>query len=127
VRNTGLDVADRYARAGFTTVIDDFLDPLLVREYDHVLERAVCVCLVPSMDAALARSRKRGGSPEMLAYLEGGIRMVCRLIDEHADALSVRGWHLLDNTDLDVQQTATAIRSLATTNDDLASTQPRAP
>ena len=111
-RRSALDIADRYARAGFTTVIDDFLDPLLVREYDDVLGHAVCVCLVPSVDSVVARNRARGGTPEMLAFLEGGIRLVCALLDEHADALSARGWHLVDNTDLDIEQTAAAIRAV---------------
>lgn len=112
-RRSALDIADRYSEPGFTTLIDDFLDPLLVREYDQVLDRAVCVCRVPSLDAALARNRARGGPPELLAYLEGGIRLLCELVEQHADASAARGWHLLDNTDLDIEETAAIMRSLA--------------
>jgi hypothetical protein len=57
-------------------------------------------------------NRIRGGSEEWITYLDVGIGVMSALLIEHGDELSSRGWVLLDNGDLTVEQTVTAIRSL---------------
>jgi predicted kinase len=113
-RHSALDIAVRYRAAGFAAVIDDFLDPPLLGEYEPLAAdpHAVRVCLTPSADVARARNRIRGGTEEWMAYLDVGIGVISALVIEHGDALSNGGWVMIDNSDLTVEQTVTAIRSL---------------
>jgi hypothetical protein len=113
-RHNALDIAARYRAAGFAVVIDDFLDPPLLGEYGPLASdlHAVRICLTPPVDVALERNRTRGGSDEWVAYLEEGIRVLTALALEHHHVLSGGGWVMLDNGDLTVDQTVTAIRAL---------------
>jgi predicted kinase len=113
-RHNAMDIAARYRAAGFAVVIDDFIDPPMLAEYQPVADdpHAARICLAPPAEVALARNRTRGGTDEWVAYLDIGIGVISALIVEHGHALSDAGWELLDNGDLTVEQTVAAIRSL---------------
>jgi predicted kinase len=112
-RHNAMDIAARYRAAGFAVVIDDFIDPPLLAEYEPLAAdpHAVRICLTPSADVARARNRTRGGTDEWIDYLDVGIGVISALIVEHGQALTDAGWELLDNGDLTVEQTVAAIRS----------------
>jgi predicted kinase len=112
-RHNAMDIAARYRAAGFAVIIDDFIDPPLLAEYEPLGgdPDVVRVCLTPPVDVALARNRARGGTDEWVAYLDVGIGVISALIVEHGQALSDAGWELLDNGALTVEETVAAIRS----------------
>jgi predicted kinase len=114
-RHNAMDIAARYRAAGFVVIIDDFIDPPLLVEYEPLADdpHTVRICLTPPADVALARNRTRGGTDEWVAYLDIGIGVINALIVEHGQALTHAGWELIDNGDLTVEQTVAAIRSLA--------------
>jgi predicted kinase len=113
-RHNALDIAARYRAAGFAVVIDDFIDPYLLAEYEPLAPDpyAVRICLTPPVDVARARNQIRGGSDEWVAYLDEGIGVMSALIVANGPELSSVGWAMLDNGDLTVEQTVAVILSL---------------
>jgi hypothetical protein len=113
-RTVALSALATYHDLGFTVVLDDFVDPPGLQEYDDVVRsgRAVGVLLRPDLGVALARVRQRETSAEGAAYISDGVRLVFSVLDDLLPRLTALGWHVVDNTDLDPEQTADAIRAI---------------
>jgi predicted kinase len=109
-RQAALRVAEVYAGAGYTVVIDDFYDPLGMREYRDLLARPDShgILLLPTEPETRRRNAARnGGEPE--PYIEQAISHSYAILDAIVDRLPGEGWLVLDTTDLDVPGTVRAI------------------
>lgn len=118
-RRSATCLALTYAEAGFTVVIDDFLDPNShLREYDDLRARPDVhpVVLWPDRSVAHHRNRLRsaGGTPD-----EYSIRAVDHAYSsgpERLAALPGAGWRVIDNSALSVEATVDAVASLLRTD-----------
>jgi hypothetical protein len=113
-REVALTALTAYAVRGYTVVIDDFVDPAGLREYDDVVGSGAVTAVVlrPDPEAAIGRARQREVTAEGAAYITEGVRMVSALLEDLLPRLTTVGWHVVDNTDLDPGQTAARIRAL---------------
>lgn len=113
-REVALTALTAYAGRGYAVVIDDFVDPAGLREYDDVVGSGAVTAVVlrPDPDAAIRRAHQREATAEGAAYITEGVRMVFSLLEDLIPRLTTVGWHVVDNTDLDPEQTAARIRAL---------------
>ena len=118
-RESALDSADRYAAAGFAVVLDDFVDPLLLSEYDVLSGRRGVrrVVLAPSRDEARRRCAGRDVDPVLREYIQTGIDVAYEILRTGAAPLLQRGYHLLDTSDLTVEATVDRILALPPSGD----------
>ena len=102
-----------YAAAGFAVVIDDFFDPLGLREYRGLLARpdALGVVLYPTEAEVRRRNAARSGTPDPSA--EMAIGHAYGFMGPMLDGLIADGWLVLDTTTLDAAATVAAIRAAA--------------
>ncbi len=100
-----------YAAAGFTVVIDDFFDPLGLREYRGLLAEpgAFGVVLYPTEAEVRRRNAARIGTLDPSA--EMAIGHAYGFMGPMLDGLVADGWLVLDTTTLDVAATVAAIRA----------------
>jgi hypothetical protein len=112
-RATAIGMALDYAAAGFAVVIDDFFDPLGLREYRELAARpdALGVVLYPTETEARRRNASRIGAPDPTA--EVAIGHAYGFMPAMLDDLVADGWLVLDTTRLDVAATVKAIRAAA--------------
>ena len=77
-RRVALSALAFYNTAGFTVVLDDFVDPPGLREYDGAIGSGLAtgVLLRPDPEVAVARARQREATPEGAAYITEGVRLV---------------------------------------------------
>lgn len=110
-RSVAVRMALDYAVAGFTVVIDDFFDPLGLREYRELVARpgALGVVLYPSQAEVRRRNASRAGPPDPTA--EMAIGHAYGFMPRMIGGLAADGWLILDTTTLDVPATVTAIRA----------------
>jgi hypothetical protein len=113
-RESALDSAYRYAASGFAVVLDDFLDPPVLQEYDILqswpgVRRVV---LAPTRDEARRRCARRDPDPGSRRYIEGGIDIAYDILRTAAAALRERGYHIVDTSDLTVEATVDHVLDL---------------
>ncbi len=110
-RSVAVRMALDYAAAGFAVVIDDFFDPLGLREYRELVARpeALGVVLYPSQAEVRRRNASRAGPPDPTAGM--AIGHAYGFMPRMIGGLTAAGWLILDTTALDVAATVTAIRS----------------
>ena len=113
-RAVALSALAFYTALGFTVVLDDFVDPLGLREYDGAIgsHPATGVCCDPTRGRR-RRARRRESTPEGAAYISRGRPLVYSVLDDLLPRLTDLGWHVVDNTELYPAATAAAIRALA--------------
>ncbi len=112
-RSTALNMASLYSEQGFSVFIDDFYDPLKLREYQNTENRfesdVYKVILYPNKIIAKQRNVKRsGGDP----IIDEGIDIVYDLLSERMKELESGGWYFLDNSKISVEQTAKILLNL---------------
>lgn len=109
-RAAALHMAEIYVEAGFGVVIDDFVDPHLLREYAAFDSRVdvTRVILAPDENTARDRNAQRARTDEERSYIDSGITAVYEVIREHGDELESRGWVTIDNSILAVGEAAEA-------------------
>lgn len=114
-RESAMDMAARYRQAGFTVVVDDFVDPHGLAEYEGLSEWPGVrrVVLFPSQQEAHRRNVLREGDTPERAYIDDGIRHVYGLLRELAAKLRRDGWDFVDSTRLTVDQTVASISDAA--------------
>jgi predicted kinase len=109
-RGAAVRMALDYAAAGFAVVIDDFYDPMGMREYRELLARpdTLGVVLHPAEEEARRRNAARGGgTPE--PYVEMAITHAYGFLAPAIAGLAAGGWLVLDTTRLDAAATVEAI------------------
>jgi predicted kinase len=108
-RATATRMAAEYAEAGFTAVIDDFFDPLGMREYEALLARPGVRAVLLLPDAAEGRRRNAGrpGGPDPTA--DRAIEHAAGFLPPLVPGLLAAGWLVLDTTSLDPAATVDAI------------------
>lgn len=110
-RRAAVDIATRYREAGFTVVLDDFVDPHHLEEYSAGREAPHLrkVLLYPAEDEARRRNFTRSGDTPDRHYIDVGIRHVYGLISAGMGELQRSGWLILDTTSMTVEETVAAI------------------
>jgi hypothetical protein len=107
-RESVVQMAITYNKAGFVVVIDDFWDPnSRLLEYSRLFQESNVhkVLLFPSQQTAEERNLKRAGSE----YIAEGIRTVYENLKTEAANLEQQGWIIADTTDKTVEATVTHI------------------
>lgn len=110
-RETVTQIATNYQIAGFAVVIDDFLDPNQLKEYQKLPAHSQTYkfLLYPSQVEAHSRNLKRSGDSPERAYIDEGIKIVYKLLALILDELVNDGWIILDTTKLSVEETVAEI------------------
>lgn len=113
-RATVIDMARRYASAGFTVVIDDFWDPDDLAEYEAL--RAELdgrrYLLYPSLEEARRRNRVRSPGEEG-DMIDSAIPWVYSIYAPRVEAMQAAGWQVVETTGLDVDAVVDLIRARA--------------
>lgn len=107
-RRSATAIAAIYREAGFAVVIDDFLDPnSKLHEYDELrsLTSVWSVVLWPTQDVAHRRNATRFPDGVEDAYSSRAIDHAFTGGAERVAALPGLGWHVIDNTELSVDET----------------------
>lgn len=109
-REAALRVTEVYRAAGYAIVLDDFYDPLGMREYLELLARPGShgILLLPTEAEARRRNAARSGG-ELEPYIETAIDHAYAILDPIVGRLSAEGWLVLDTTHLDVAATVRRI------------------
>ncbi len=118
-RESVIQMAMTYNRAGFVVVIDDFWDPnSQLAEYQSLFAapHVYKVLLYPSLSAAIDRNLKRSGPGVTSTYIDGGIRSVYANLETAAAVLEQQGWFVLDTTELSVEASVARILEEAAIN-----------
>lgn len=110
-RESVIQMALNYQRAGFAVVIDDFLDPNQLQEYRTFLSnpRIHRFVLYPNQDIAHARNFQRAGDSPGRAYIDVGIRFVYEQLNLLIEPLRHDGWIVLNTSEMNVEETVVEI------------------
>lgn len=110
-RESAIHTALHYRKAGFAVVIDDFLDPNQLREYQTFLTepRIHKFVLYPDQAAAHARNFQRAGDDPGRVYIDEGIHIVYQQLPLMMEPLREGGWTVLDTTALSIDETVLEI------------------
>jgi len=100
-----------YHGAGFSVVIDDFLDTNHGSDYRALLGHpSLCrVVLFPDQVAAHQRNLQRSGESPARAYIDEGVRIVYGQLGATVRQLAQEGCLVIDTTNLSVEDTVTEI------------------
>jgi len=110
-RESVIQMALNYQRAGFAVVIDDFVDPHQLSEYRAFLNepRIYKFILYPNKDTAHARNSQRAGDDAGRDYIDEGIHIVYQQLNFMIELLRKDGWVVLDTTELSIEETVLEI------------------
>lgn len=110
-RESAIHIALHYRNAGFAVVIDDFVDPNQLREYQPFLTdpRIHRFVLYPDQATAHARNLQRAGDDSGRAYIDEGIHVVYQQLNRMIEPLREDGWIILDTTELSIEDTVVEI------------------
>ncbi|WP_129670473.1 AAA family ATPase [Candidatus Chloroploca sp. Khr17] len=111
-RKIARHMALAYYEAGYTVLVDDFWDPhSLLSEYNglETYPDVYRVILFPRQDVAKARNRQRSGVSPVTGYIDWGIEMVYRSLNQNIGSLRTQGWIYIDNSDMSIDATADCI------------------
>jgi chloramphenicol 3-O-phosphotransferase len=111
-RETAIQMALNYQRAGFAVVIDDFLDPKELLEYQTLFNQTPVhrIVLYPSQNEAHNRNVKRAaGDISWRDGMDVGIEFVYQQLRVMAKNLEQAGWLILDTTELSVEEVVSEI------------------
>ena len=113
-RTTSIEMARRYASAGFTVVIDDFWDPHDLAEYAEfaAVPHVHRFLLYPSLDEARRRNRVRSPGTEG-DMIDTAIPWIYGIYAPRVDAMRASGWDVIETTGLDVDGVVGRIQALA--------------
>lgn len=105
------DVARRYQDEGYAVAIDHCRNPIRLEEVirNHLTGVPVIrVCLMPTLDENLRRSHTRTNKPFDPHLLDDTIRFTN---EKYREGMP-RGWCLIDNTRMTVEETVAEVRRL---------------
>ena len=110
-RESAIHMALNYQSAGYAVVIDDFIDPNQLVEYQALLDKPQIhkFVLFPRQDTAHARNLKRAGADPSRGYIDEGIRIVYQQLNTLIQPLRDDGWIVLDTTEMSIEQTVSEI------------------
>lgn len=110
-RESAIHTALQYRKAGFAVVIDDFLDPNQLSEYQTfpTEPRIHKFVLYPDQATAHARNFQRAGDDPGRAYIDEGIHFVYQQLPLMMESLREGGWIVLDTTTLSIEETVLEI------------------
>ncbi|PYE55027.1 adenylylsulfate kinase-like enzyme [Deinococcus yavapaiensis KR-236] len=110
-RDSAIAMAVRYNDAGFTVVLDDFVDFHKDEEYRALVDRPEFhrILLWPEKNEAHHRNLRRAGASSVRHYIDEGISLVYENVTQYLGELGQEGWIIIDNTDLSVELTVARI------------------
>ena len=111
-RESVIQMALNYQRAGFAVVIDDFLDPNQLQEYRTLLSKPrICgFVLYPNQDTAHARNFQRAGDDTPWRDgIDVAIRFVYQQLNLLIEPLRHDGWIVLNTSEMNVEETVLEI------------------
>jgi len=113
-RQSAAQIARLYADAGFAVAIDDVISigdaqALFAEPLSDYAVRAFLIR--PSLEIALERNAQRTNKQFDTAVLEQTIASLYRSMDPHA--YSAAGWHVVDNSQLSVDETVDRILAMS--------------
>ena len=110
-RESVIQMALNYQRAGFAVVIDDFLDPNQLQEYRTLLSkpRIHRFVLYPNQDTAHARNFQRAGDSPGRDGIDVAIRFVYQQLNLIIEHLRHDGWIVLNTSEMNVEETVLEI------------------
>jgi predicted kinase len=110
-RTTAIHMALAYQAAGFAVVIDDFIDPPGLQEYQALAQNSACqrIVLYPDQEIAHARNAQRSGDTTIRGYIDEGIRIVYAALAQNSAMFQHNGWRILDNSAMSVPETVDAM------------------
>lgn len=110
-RESVIQMALNYQRAGFVVVIDDFLDPNQLQEYRTLLRtpRIHRFVLYPNQDTAHARNFQRAGDSPWRDGIDVAIRFVYQQLNLLIEPLRHDGWIVLNTSEMNVEETVLEI------------------
>ena len=115
-RESAIQMALNYQRAGFAVALDDFVDPHRLKEYEGFREQTKVhkLILMPSQTQAHRRNLKRAsqggaGNDQGREYIDEGIRIGYQTFGHLISQLEAEGWWALDNSGLSLEQTVQTI------------------
>lgn len=114
-RESAIQMAITYNKAGFVVVVDDFWDPnSQLREYGPLFQHpdAYKILLFPSQQVAEERNLKRSSSIEGSRYIADGIRVVYDKLKTDIIGLDDQGWIIVDTSNKNVDATVKQILAL---------------
>lgn len=114
-RKIATEMAKTYHAAGFTVVIDDFLDPYSrLSEYAELFDMAELrrFVLFPEQLKAHAQNLNRSGPGALQQYLDEGIRIAYEVLNREVPHLVQEGWVVLDTTHNSLEETVARLRAL---------------
>lgn len=107
-RESAIQMAITYNKAGFEVVVDDFWDPnSQLLEYGQLFREpnVLKILLFPSQQVAEARNLRRSSSVEESMYIADGIRTVYESIKTEITCLENQGWIITDTSEKNVEVT----------------------
>ena len=106
-RESVIQIALHYQKAGYAVIIDDFFDPNRLREYRTLLiaPHTHSFVLFPNQETAHARNFQRAGDDPGREYIDQGIRAVYQQLNLVIGNLREEGWIVLDTTELSIEET----------------------
>ncbi len=107
-RESVIQMAITYNKAGFVVVIDDFWDSnSQLLEYSFLFHEkdVLKILLLPGQQAAEERNLKRSGAGDGNKYIADGIRAVYESLKADVINLKQQGWIVADTTDKTVEAT----------------------
>ena len=110
-RESVIFTALNYQKAGFAVVIDDFIDPNQLIEYQVLQDKpgVYKFVLFPQQEAAYARNLQRAGDTPAREYIDAGIRSVYQQLKGMINPLRDDGWIVLDTTAMSIDETVLEI------------------
>jgi predicted kinase len=114
-RESTIDMARRYQDAGFTVVVDDFVDPRHLVEYQALdgVPGVNKILLLPDQEVAHRRNAVRAGDSPDRHYIDVGIRHVYDVLATATGPLQRDGWVVVDTSESDVEGTVDALLALS--------------
>ena len=108
-RGAAVSMALAYRAAGFAVILDDFVDPHWLAEYEALLQLPGVhrILLYPDQEIAFARNLERSGDSPVRAYIDDGIRAVYS--NMRSAPLAAPGAIVLDTSALSVAATVDQI------------------
>ncbi len=113
-RTSAVHMAAAYHNAGFSVVIDDFWDSNTHSDYQTLLDLPYFhkIVLYPTQEEAHRRNLQRSGDSPARGYIDEGIRIVYQQLNPVLSQLEETGWHIMDTTTIDVEETVASIHRM---------------
>lgn len=113
-RQTAVDMALRYQKAGFLVAIDDFWDPYSkLIEYQPLFSNSTLIKIIlkPAVGTTVARNHARQSPSAYRDHMDDAIKTIIDDIDLQLSELKAQGWHIYDTSNDTIEESVYRIRT----------------